>query len=96
MKTGAGCILAAALLGGALSAASALPVEGVGGLSPRVPQPRERLEPRISPAQAAAQARQQHGGKVLDVRLERAGVRPYYRVKLLKDGTVRSVRVPAD
>lgn len=96
MKVADGCILAAVLFGGVISAAPALPVGGVGELLPHAPPGQELRKPRISPAQAAARARKQHGGKVLDVRLEHAGARPYYRVKLLKDGNVRSVRIPAD
>lgn len=96
MKTAVGCILAAALAAGAVPAATALPL-GDGGDLLSTPAPRtEPLQPRISPGQAAARARRQHGGRVLDVSLERRGARPYYRVKLLKNGNVRSVRVPAD
>ncbi|MES1944658.1 hypothetical protein PC39_11102 [Salinisphaera sp. PC39] len=101
-------MLAAVLAGGTAAAAPPLNPGGGngGGLGDRLPQgplieqpdrerPELRREPRISPAQAAAEARREHGGKVLDVHLER-GARPHYRVKLLKDGNVRSVRVPAD
>lgn len=96
MRTTGGYILAVALLAGAAPAAPALSLEGAGDLLPRIAERQERAEPRISAAQAAARARQQHGGKVLDVSLERRGSQPVYRVKLLKDGNVRSVRVPAD
>lgn len=96
MKIAVGCILIAAVLGDTVFAAPALPVQGAGEVLPRVTPGEELRKPRLSPAQAAARARREHGGKVLDVRLERAGLRPYYRVKLLKDGNVRSVRIPAD
>lgn len=96
MKVFGACILAAALIGGTSPTASALPVGDAGELLPSTPAPGEAGQPRISPAEAAARARQRYGGKVLDVSLERRGVRPHYRVKLLKDGNVRSVRVPAD
>lgn len=96
MKTFGGCILAAALTGGTLPAAAALPVGDAGDLPVPAPLPENGIrQPRISAAQAAAQARREYGGRVLDVSLER-GARPHYRVKLLKDGNVRSVRVPAD
>lgn len=96
MKTFGGCILAAALIGGMSPVASALPVGDAGDLLAPAPLPRNEIrQPRISAAQAAARARREHGGRVLGVSLER-GARPYYRVKLLKDGNVRSVRVPAD
>ena len=52
--------------------------------------------PKISPAQAAALAREQYGGKVLSVNLERHGARPQYRVKIIENGNVRVVRVPAN
>lgn len=53
--------------------------------------PRDRL---ISPGEAARRARQRYGGRVLGVELARDGA-PYYRVKLLRDGNVRVVRIPA-
>lgn len=96
MKVFGGCILAAALLGGMPPAVSA-PLPGdAGEPSPRAVPRNETGHPRIGPAQAAARARQRYGGRVLDVTLERRGTRPHYRVKLLEDGNVRSVRVPAD
>lgn len=96
MKTLGGCILAAALTGGMSPAAAALPVGDAGDLPVPAPLPRNDIrQPRLSPTQAAAQARREYGGRVLDVSLER-GARPYYRVKLLKDGNVRNVRVPAE
>lgn len=51
---------------------------------------------RISPAEAAQQAREQHGGKVLSVDLERGDSAPQYRVKIIDNGNVRVVRVPAN
>lgn len=48
----------------------------------------------ISPWEAARQAQQRYGGRVLSVELVRAGA-PYYRVKLLRNGNVRVVRIPA-
>ncbi|MCO6441913.1 MAG: hypothetical protein J5I81_12720 [Nitrococcus mobilis] len=53
--------------------------------------PRDRL---ISPAEAARRAQQRYGGRVLGVELARDGA-PYYRVKLLRNGNVRVVRIPA-
>ncbi|MDN5850334.1 MAG: hypothetical protein L0H63_11990 [Nitrococcus sp.] len=53
--------------------------------------PRNRL---ISPAQAVRRAQQRYGGRVLSVELVRDGA-PYYRVKLLRNGNVRVVRVSA-
>lgn len=50
--------------------------------------------PQISPAQAAERARKQHGGKVLSVDLVRGGAQ--YRVKIIHNGNVRVVRVPAN
>lgn len=55
-----------------------------------------RAAARISPAEAAQQAREQHGGKVLSVDLERGGSDPQYRVKIIDNGNVRVVRVPAN
>jgi len=52
--------------------------------------------PKISPAQAAQRARQEYGGKVLSVDLERNGADPQYRVKIIENGNVRVVRVPAN
>jgi hypothetical protein len=48
----------------------------------------------ISPWEAARQAQERYGGRVLSVELVRAGT-PYYRVKLLRNGNVRVVRIPA-
>lgn len=48
----------------------------------------------ISPAQAVRRAQQRYGGRVLNVELVRDGA-PYYRVKLLRNGNVRVVRVSA-
>lgn len=53
--------------------------------------PRDRL---ISPAAAARRAQARYGGRVLGVDLARDGA-PYYRVKLLRNGNVRVVRIPA-
>jgi len=51
---------------------------------------------RLSEAEAAERARAEHGGKVLSVNLVRGeGGEAHYRVKLLQDGSVRVVRVPA-
>jgi uncharacterized membrane protein YkoI len=50
----------------------------------------------ISPNQAVAEAQGRYGGKVLSVRLQRRGNQPaYYLVKLLSQGNVRVVRIPA-
>jgi len=44
--------------------------------------------------QAAQQAQAQHGGKVLSVRLKKvAGKAPHYRIKLIKNGRVKIVRI---
>ncbi len=48
----------------------------------------------LSREQAAQQAQAQHGGKVLSVRLKKiAGKAPHYRIKLIKNGQVRIVRI---
>jgi uncharacterized membrane protein YkoI len=50
----------------------------------------------ISREQAADTATQQHGGKVLDTKLERPKKGPpFYRVKLLSKGQVHIVRINA-
>ncbi len=59
-------------------------------------RPNNLSPPKISPAEAAQRARQKHGGKVLSVYLERNGARPQYRVKIIDNGNVRVVRVPAN
>ena len=47
--------------------------------------------------QAARKAREQYGGRVLSVRLEEPqGQSPFYRVKLISDGNVRVVEIPAE
>ena len=51
--------------------------------------------PRITAAQAAARARAEHAGKVLSVDLQQRGQDAFYRVKLIHNGNVRTVRVPA-
>lgn len=53
--------------------------------------PRDRL---ISPAEAVRRAQQHYGGRVLSVELARDGA-PYYRIKLLRNGNVSVVRIPA-
>ncbi len=53
--------------------------------------PRDGL---ISPGEAARRAQQRYGGRVLGVEFARDGA-PYYRVKLLRNGNVRIVRIPA-
>ncbi|MEC9358022.1 MAG: hypothetical protein VX836_09140 [Pseudomonadota bacterium] len=47
--------------------------------------------PPRAPREAAQDAQKQYGGRVLSVRL----IKDKYRVKLLKDGEVRVVQVPA-
>lgn len=49
-----------------------------------VPRPRE---PRLSPSDAARQVQRRYGGRVLSVQTQDEGS---YRVKVLKDGEVRS------
>lgn len=52
---------------------------------------------RISRDEAARIARRQHGGKVLAVRTVRSDDgRIFYRVKLIRDGRVRIVRISAN
>lgn len=53
--------------------------------------PQNRL---IGPGEAARRAQLRYGGRVLGVELVRDGA-PYYRVKLLRNGNVRVVRIPA-
>jgi uncharacterized membrane protein YkoI len=62
----------------------------------RTPQV-ERQAPRImSPGDAASNARQQQGGQVISNELVRPpGEKPYYRVKIIENGKVRTVRVDA-
>lgn len=54
-------------------------------------KPNADRPPLRSPRDAAIDAQQRYGGRVLSVRLDQES----YRVKLLKDGEVRVVRVPA-
>lgn len=98
-------LVAALLLVTASAAQSAPLLAGLVDGLPQVSAPNTNLSPRgsnldsipkISPAQAAQRAREQHGGKVLSVDLERNGARPQYRVKIIENGNVRVVRVPAD
>lgn len=53
-------------------------------------EPVPTAPPRV-PREAAQDAQKQYGGRVLSVRL----IKDKYRVKLLKDGEVRVVQVPA-
>lgn len=48
-----------------------------------------------SAAEAARQARREHGGKVLSVTRKGDSDNAHYRVKLLNNGNVRVVRIPA-
>jgi len=51
---------------------------------------------RVTSSEAAERARAEHGGKVLSVNLVQGeNGEVHYRVKLLQDGSVRVVRVPA-
>lgn len=49
--------------------------------------------PQVSPAQAAQKARRRYGGKVLSVDLQPSG---NYRVKIIDNGNVRVVHIPAN
>jgi len=49
----------------------------------------------LSADEAARRAREKYGGKVLSVTLVNEGANPFYKVKLISDGTVRVVRVAA-
>lgn len=51
--------------------------------------------PQLSPEQAADRAREEYGGRVLNVVLEHGSSGPYYRVKLLDGGRVRVAHVGA-
>lgn len=51
--------------------------------------------PQLTPYEAADRARDQYGGRVLNVVLEHGPSGPYYRVKLLDGGRVRVVHVSA-
>jgi hypothetical protein len=94
--------LALCLLLGALGAAQARPREHWAAApqasppephaAPQGPPPQPYAAPRhpgMSAENAALQAQRRYGGRVLAVRPEGQG----YRVKLLKDGEVRSVYV---
>lgn len=49
----------------------------------------------ITPAEAAERAVKKRGGKVLSVSLQGNGAAPYYKVKLIRQGTVEVVSIPA-
>ncbi|HLQ85853.1 MAG TPA: PepSY domain-containing protein [Salinisphaeraceae bacterium] len=49
----------------------------------------------ISAAEAAHAARSEYGGRILGVNLEEDVERPYYRVKLLRNGQLRVVYINA-
>lgn len=55
----------------------------------------ERREPRMSRQEAARRAQSQYGGRVLSVNPSDEG-RSGYRVKILSDGTVRTLDVDDD
>ncbi|MEQ8797906.1 MAG: hypothetical protein RLO53_13105 [Salinisphaeraceae bacterium] len=58
-------------------------------LIPRLGDDRSRSRPDKTPAEAAREARERYGGKVLAVNRDGDG----YRVKLIKQGNVRVVRI---
>jgi hypothetical protein len=94
-------LTAVVLVAVAAGPASARPRDRDGGLlggnSLRV-EPPEMLQPeplldtraRLSPADAAREARSRYGGKVLNVDPASGG----YRVRIIQQGTVRTVFVP--
>ena len=93
-------IIACALLVGAAPASWAqYPFRGQGasGQRQQAQGRRQRARQRHlrSPRAAARAAQRRFGGRVLSVQLERGGGAPVYRVKLISDGVVRVVRVPA-
>lgn len=51
--------------------------------------------PAVSKDEAAALARQTTGGRVLDIQTQDRNGKTVYRVKVLRDGRVRFVRVDA-
>lgn len=58
-------------------------------LIPRLGDDRSRGRPDKTPAEAAREARERYGGKVLAVNRDGDG----YRVKLIKQGNIRVVRI---
>ena len=50
----------------------------------------------VNAQQAAKRAQKQHGGRVLSVKLHGDSDTPYYAVKLIKDGKVSIVNIPAN
>ena len=60
------------------------------GPATQEPQQKTRI---ISPEQAVRRAREQYPGKVLSVKLRGGG--EFYAVKIIRQGRVRVVRVPA-
>jgi uncharacterized membrane protein YkoI len=60
------------------------------------PQPVLLAQAVSSPDQAAAQAREQTGGRVLGVQWAESGGQPVYLVRvLMPDGSIREVPIPA-
>ncbi|MDA3919602.1 MAG: PepSY domain-containing protein [Salinisphaera sp.] len=71
-------------------------VSSQGNASEKSRTPRnQQSEPAIGPYDAAQRARQQYGGRVLNVVLEHGPSGPYYQVKLLDRGRVRVVHINA-
>lgn len=88
-------ILMLALLGGVAVGhpAAARPLGGLRISPPDVVAPEPLLDQsraRLSPADAARQASEQYGGRVLNVSPAAGG----YRVKLIEQGNVRTVFIP--
>jgi len=104
LATVAGCTMAALAVVAVLGASqAALAAPGHhrgaerthGGMQPESFGASERA-PQLSAFEAADRARDEYGGRVLNVRLEHGPSGPYYRVKLLDGGRVRVVHVDAD
>lgn len=81
-----------ALSAGVRADTGGLDTAGRSGLVHRVDN--ERGGSGKSPAEAAREARREHGGKVLSVSREGGGKQAHYRVKLIDNGNVRVVRIP--
>jgi|GEM_PF-6426805 len=58
-------------------------------------QPDAAVSINVSAAQAARNAHEEYGGRILNVTLNKDNEPPYYRVKLLRNGHVRVVHITA-
>lgn len=80
-----------------MTLASASDTEGQEQPRPSEPcQSSQKESPAQSTEEAASRARDEHNGRVLSVKLEHGQDGPYYRVKLLEQGRVRSVEIDAE